>query len=76
MINYPILLLTSLARDRRIANTAIRLPQTREATQGATEVKKNHTFGIYALVLAFMWLPEGPTSYAIAQRRVQDLRSA
>jgi CubicO group peptidase (beta-lactamase class C family) len=36
-------------------------------------VKKNHTFGIYALVLAFMWLPECASSYANAQGRVQDL---
>jgi hypothetical protein len=55
------------------ANAAICLPQTREPTQGATEVKKKHTFGIYALVLAFMLLLESPTSYAIAQERVQDL---
>ena len=36
-------------------------------------MKKNHTIGIYALVLALMLLPESPTSYAIAQGRVQDL---
>jgi CubicO group peptidase (beta-lactamase class C family) len=73
MIKYPTLLLTSLARDRRIAYAAIRLPRKREATQVVTEVKKNHIFGICALVLALMLLPEGPTSYAIAQERVQDL---
>jgi CubicO group peptidase (beta-lactamase class C family) len=45
----------------------------REATEGAREVKKNHAFGMYALVLAFIWLLECSPSYVIAQGRVQDL---
>ena len=36
-------------------------------------MKKNHPFGMYALVLAFIYLLECPPSYAIAQGRVQDL---
>ena len=36
-------------------------------------MKKNHAFGMYALVLAFIWLLECSPSYVIAQGRVQDL---